>query len=160
MKGFTLVELLVTIAIIGALSLVGTIKFNQFRGDVVINSVAEELASQIRSARNMSMVGVVKEGEEDQDFEVDGLPVYGVGVAGNSQFLFRDYTKAGESDKTRENLETSVLEPSFNISGDSEIVFSRIYGEAPPKTFIIEKSGVSQKKVIVDGQGVVSIEKL
>ena len=160
MKGFTLVELLVTIAIIGALSLVGTIKFNQFRDDVVINSVAEELASQIRSARNMSMVGIVMEGEEGQDFEVDGLPVYGVVVGGNSHFLFRDYTKAGESDKTRENLETSVLEPSFNISGDSEIVFSRIYGEAPPKTFIIEKSGVSQKKVIVDGQGVVSIEKL
>src|SRR3989344_3056736 len=99
MKGFTLVELLVTIAIIGALSLVGTIKFNQLRGDVVINSVAEELASQIRSARNMSMVGIVVEGEEDQDFEGNGLPVYGVGVAGNSHFLFRDYIKKGESDK-------------------------------------------------------------
>ena len=160
MKGFTLIELMVTVAIIGALSLFGSIKFNQFRDDAIINAAAEELASQIKSARNMSMVGEIKEGEGSYDFEVDGLPVYGVGVAGNSHFLFRDYTKAGESDKTRENLETAVLETSFNISGDSEIVFSRIKGEAPPITFFIEKNGVSQKKVTVDGQGVVSIEKL
>jgi len=159
-QGFTLIELMITIAIIGALSLVGSIKFNQFRDDAIINAAAEELASQIRSARNMSMVGVVTEGEVIQDFEVNGLPVYGVGVGGNSYFLFRDYTKKGESDKTRENLENVVLEPTFNITGDTEIVFSRRYGEASPKSFVIEKSGVSQKKVTVNEQGVVLIENL
>lgn len=160
MKGYTLLEVIVVIAIIGILSAFASAKFNQLRKETIINLAADEFASELKTARVKSMAGEVEEGEVLTDFEEGGLPSFGVLVSANTYALFRDYIAEGDALTTRQDLETTTLDSTFNISGDSEVVFPRLTGAASA-TFIIENEGTNGKRqVSINSEGVISITKI
>jgi len=160
MKGYSLIEVIIVIALIAIFSLFGSIKFNQFREDTVINLATEEFESHVRSARAKSMVGEIREGETVALFEENGLPSWGVSASVNTYSIFREFILKGEPDKTRETIETITLDSSFNISGDTEVLFPRISGQSSA-TFIIEKVDTALKReVSINLQGVITIKTI
>lgn len=159
MKGYSLIEIIIVVAIISVLALVGSIRFNQFREDTNVNLVTDEFVSQIKTARVKSMAGEINEGEIYSDFEESGLPSFGVKVSGNSYSLFREYIAKGDSDATRENFETTTLGSAFSISGDSEILFPRIKAVSSGN-FVIEKDGIAKSEIIINSQGIITVNKL
>lgn len=161
MRGFSLIELILTISIIAFLSLIGMTKFNQLRQDSAINSAVDEFISEVRSSRNMSMSGEVLEGESIADFEEDGLPAYGVSVSANSYELYRDFIAKGDTLETREFLSTTNLDSDISISGSSEVEFERISGDTAGASFVFEKLGVAEKKQVdISSDGVIKKSKV
>jgi prepilin-type N-terminal cleavage/methylation domain-containing protein len=161
MRGFTLIELILTVSIIAFLSLIGITRFNQLRQDSVMNSTVDEFISQVRSARNMSMAGEVLEGETIDDFEEDGLPLYGVSVTTGSYELYRDYIAKGDTVETRQSIAATNLNSDMTISGSTEVEFERISGDTAGASFIFEKAGIAEKKQVdITSDGVIKKSKV
>jgi prepilin-type N-terminal cleavage/methylation domain-containing protein len=158
MRGYTLIEVIIVVSIIAFLSMIGITKFNELRKDVVLNQAVDEFVSQVKSARSMSMTGLVNEGESFAD---DGLPSYGVSVSGSTYDLFRDYKLPDGTVVTNDSEETYELDTTINITGSSQVKFSRISGDTIGANFIFEKSDVSEKRQInIGADGVISITKI
>lgn len=160
MRGYTLIEVILVVTIIAFMSVVGMTKFNQFKQDTDIDLASEGFVSEIRTAKNMSMSGMIEDGKDASYYESDGLPEYGVDNVGSGYKLFRDYKLSGGISKT-DYLEEIQLDPSITITGDNQIKFTRINGETGGAIFVMQKTGVSEKRQInIDSKGVITVTKI
>jgi len=165
-KGFTLIEVVVAVTIVSFMSMVGISKFGEMQKDTLLTTTVDEFVSDVRTARNKSMSGEISESETPTSFTESGLPVYGISVSGTSYILFREYVKsvaAGGDGVTvlKENMQQKDLGSLFSLSGDSQIKFQRINGKTSGGTFIIERSGVAEKKQVnISSEGILTVIKI
>ncbi|MFA5749709.1 MAG: prepilin-type N-terminal cleavage/methylation domain-containing protein [Candidatus Shapirobacteria bacterium] len=65
MKGFTLVELIVTVVIVMVLMGIGSVYINNFSNSKKLETVTDELVNQIKLAKNMAVTGQLPSGGND-----------------------------------------------------------------------------------------------
>ena len=156
MKGFTLIESMVVIAILAILALASINTITEFQKNAILTSAAQELVSTIRVARADSMSGLVKIGETYED---DGYPFYGVFITGNTYDLKRTFTPYGAS-QTIDTVESHTADSSITLSASSPtITFTRITGDpSSTPTITLTRTGTTTSKTItVNSNGLVSL---
>jgi len=142
MKGFTLIESVIVIAIIGMLALVSMNNIIEFQRSATVSSAAQELASTLRVARQNSMSGLVKTGETDT--------YYGVSLSGNTYELLR-YPSA-------DMLEQHTIDPQVAVpTGSFVMTFARITGLPSGNAPITLTHGTNVRTITVNANGLISL---
>lgn len=138
MKGFTLIESVVVIAILSILALAGINTITEFQRNAILSSATQELGSTLRVARQNSISGMVGLGETDSYF--------GVFLSGNSYQLVR-YTTTPPSTNTIEN---HTIDASLSVTPASvTITFTRITGEPNAAvTFTLTRTGTTTSRTV------------
>jgi prepilin-type N-terminal cleavage/methylation domain-containing protein len=161
MKGFTLIEVIIVISLISALTLIGITKFSNLREDTMLTIAVDEFASNLRTARIKSMSGEIDKTKAVSDYEPHGLPVYGIETDGSEHKLFVEFISIGEETATRQYIDRILLDAEFAFSGSAEVGFKRISGQSPGAVFILENTVNSEKQQIsIDSVGVITITKI
>jgi len=161
MKGVTLLETMVVIAIIAVLSLYSINNINSFRNDAVLDNTSTELVSELRFARSKSMNGELKENENEEEFDVDGLPEYGVSIHSDKYELVRKCLKLDADTCSGEApVEATVIDPSYSISPEGTVYFQRITGETPEKNLIVSYKGVPKRQITISKGLLITITKI
>ncbi len=101
--GFTLAELMVTIAIIGLIAVLSVPGFTRFRQNWLLNGEAEQLAGTMRAAR---AAAVMKSINAVFSFDMDT----------NTFFYFEDNDRDGVRDNGEYRSAVYQLEPGIRIS--------------------------------------------
>ncbi|MDP3998943.1 MAG: prepilin-type N-terminal cleavage/methylation domain-containing protein [bacterium] len=160
-KGFTLIEAVVVIAILAILALFGVGSIIEFQKNSLHLAEAEEFASILRDARTRSLTGQLLPGEQASTFEPDGLPEYGVKVAGTNYILFRQFQLWGAPAPASGDLETYAISDKLLLTpSPSEVIFDRVTGESSFVTFTLtRKDSGGIIEVEADAKGV-SLKKL
>lgn len=159
-KGFTLIETVVVFGILAILSLFGVESIIEFQKNALLEGTADEFASTLREARTKSLAGELRLGEKAEDFTVDGLPKYGVRVAGPNYFLFREYQLLG-GPPARADLETFTIEDNLLLTpSPGEIIFDRVTGHSNPITFTLQRKDGGGRREIEAGDKGVTIKRL
>ena len=167
MKGVTLLETMVVIAIISVLSVMGVNTINNFRKEASLDNAANEMVSMIRVARSKSMNGEVLidlygEPEKETVFSETGLPEYGIEIFLNGYKLIRRYIKADEEFYTKEDVPDGVfLNDDYIFVPEGYFYFARITGTSSSQTInIIEKGGSSGREITISEDFKIVIEKI
>ncbi len=161
-RGFTLLETLVVIAIIGFVSVIGTYKFASFQKDSQLSAFSEEFASNIKTAKNKSINGEILPGQNVTNFkDPDGLPYWGVSTTTNSYSLTENCTLADNSPCTPE-VETYNLPTGYTFETTGFTNFSRLSGQkSGTGSYILKTPGNNDcSKVLIDSSGEVSLSKI
>jgi Tfp pilus assembly protein FimT len=144
MKGASLLETLVTIAIIAILTLMGVNTINNFRHSATLDNTANELLSYLRTARNKSVSGELLAGEDNDLFEDNGLPEYGITLLADGYRLIRRCQKSDATNCSTEPAIDSVSLPeTYSLSPEGSIFFERITGTSQNTSFTLTGRGGS-----------------
>lgn len=155
-KGFTLIETVVVVAILAILAFFGVENIIEFQKNSLLEATASELASTLRQARTKSLAGELLDDEISSDFTQDGLPKYGVKIAGQTYILFREYQPSGDPSPIRQDLETFAIGDQLLLSpSGGEAVFARVTGENNPTSFTLQrKDGRGSREIGIGDKGV------
>ncbi len=155
-KGFTLIETVVVVAIISILAFFGVENIIEFQKNSLLEGTASELTSTIRQARTKSLAGELLDGEVPSNFTQDGLPKYGVKIAGQSYILFREYQTLSDPSPIRQDLETFAIGDQLIFNPSSwEAIFARVNGESsPPVLTLKRKDNRGTREISVGDKGV------
>jgi len=171
-KGTTLLETMVVIAIISLLSLTGVNTINNFRREASLDNAANQLVSEIRTARSKSMNGEVFEGEDEINFKIDlddgstiyRLPEYGISFDSDKYQLVRRCIKNDIDCVGEEPLETVNLDSDHIFTSPGNIFFERITGKSDPPTTttitISEKAGTMGRTISISEDFKIEIKKI
>jgi len=167
-KGFTLIEIILVLAIFSVLSVAGIESITEFQKSALLRGTSDEFAAALRSARTKSINGELLEGEKPEDFSNDGLPIYGVKTDSSSYTLFRCYQLVDQPpnpcppvlEKDKEDYE---LSPQLYFFVNNKVIFQRISGspvcDSSPCQFIVKRKNSSDKsdesKIDITNVGVV-----
>ncbi|MFH1971259.1 MAG: prepilin-type N-terminal cleavage/methylation domain-containing protein [Patescibacteria group bacterium] len=161
MRGFTLIETLVVIGIISILSLIGINTIVEFQKRSILSNSGQEFISSLKIAKSKSLAGELLPGENDETFESDGLPRYGVKVFNNSYTLFREYKLKGDLTVQRQDLETSKVDLTLSLVPNLEILFNRQTGFTSPVVFSLSRvNSTSGKEIDINSQGLITIKDI
>jgi type IV fimbrial biogenesis protein FimT len=138
-KGFTLVEMLVVLAIIAILLLIAIPQFNKFRQAEVLNAASRDVLSSLEKARSNTLSSV-------------NSSEYGVHFQSDQVIIFKGLTYSVGA-VTNESI--SISEPASitnvtlgGVSGSTgNVYFNRLYG-APSTTGTVTISTSSLSKTI------------
>lgn len=147
-KGFTLLELVMVVAIVAILAGIIISSFSGFRNSKVLDTASEESLALLSEARGSTLAG--KDGYQ-----------YGVHLDAGQMVMYRGATYTNGDVNNKVSTLDSALE-IVNITltgGGSNILFDRITGKTvQPGTFVIRiKSDTAKTRTMtVNGTGVVS----
>lgn len=148
-RGFSIIELLIVVAILGSLATGATFAFSQYRITTGFASVANDITFHLEGARADALAGA-------------GGEAHGVKFSNDSYTRFSGNTyTAGDS----ENVVYEVHEGftlATNLSGSEVVVFNRLTGavdEAPAVITITHQNSGETRMVTVGAQGDVSISE-
>jgi prepilin-type N-terminal cleavage/methylation domain-containing protein len=116
-RGFTLIELIIVMSIIGILLGFSTINLSRSQQSASLNAVEQILLSDLRQQQLKAMVGDA-EGRAASDS-------YGIHFDSNKYVLFHGTYSEGEPSNSVINLDSNM---QFN-NPEYDIVFSRLSGE-------------------------------
>lgn len=150
-KGFTLIELLISITIGMMMVGIGTVSINNFYEEQKMNSISDELISNLKLARNFAITNQFPNEPSGGDRVVgtltDGLLVFGVQTSSNigvgESFLSKQIVPQGVGVTLSNNFGGNVA-VKFSVSegrsiGDSATI--TINNNKRFKKIIIEESG-------------------
>lgn len=148
MRGVSLIETIIVIAVISFLSTIGVNSFINFKNDATINNITDELISDIKLARNKSMNGELLQSESVSEFSLNGLPEYGLSITEGSYKILRECLKEDEittcETEALENLQYTddfkirAIDPQYKLmSSNSEFYFERITGKTEGQTITV-----------------------
>lgn len=141
MRGFTLIELILVIAILSFISLFSAPFYSRFLLQNAVDNTVDELSGSLRKAQTYSMAG--KQGSS-----------WSVNFSANTITLYKGTVFAVRDTALDEKFS---INPNVNVSGMSDISFSRITGlPTPGSAAITVSSHGNSKTVIMNSQGVVS----
>ncbi len=151
-KGFTLIEVIVVVAISAILALVGVETIIGFQKNAILESTAKELVSTIRTAQNKSLAGELLSGEVLQP---NDLPKYGVNFSTNSYTLFRDYIGVGSS-----AIEVYPIDTQLKLTPSTQVVFNRVSGTSSPTNLKLERLDNGENiKIEISEKGLITLIK-
>ena len=164
MKGFTLVELIVVLAILFTVSGAAMLNIVEFQKNSTLTAATQELLSTLRIAQTNSIAGQVNNGESVGTFQSTGLPYFGVKFTGNSYQLIRRYTASGAGSETESTVDEShSIDSSLTVTltpilGSTPITFSRISG-IPSTSLSVEvkRSNGTKKTITVNSSGLITL---
>ncbi|MFA6588621.1 MAG: type II secretion system protein [Patescibacteria group bacterium] len=110
--GFTLLEVLLSIAIIGVLAATGVPIYQSLQNRNDLDIAATSLAQALRRAQTLSQA-------------VDGDSNWGVSIQAGNIILFQGISYATRNSNFDE---TTSISPTINLSGFNEVVFSKFSG--------------------------------
>jgi prepilin-type N-terminal cleavage/methylation domain-containing protein len=139
-KGFTLIEMLLVIALFMILAGLSTPFYARFLTQNNVNNVVDQLSGQLRKAQIYAMMG-----------RQNGA--WGVTVNSGAIILFQ-----GSSYATRNSAfdEKFLLNPNISITGLTEVVFAKVSGLPSTTPTIVITGNNSSKTVTVNSQGVIN----
>lgn len=144
-KGFSVIELLATIAILGLLFAVSLVSFSSFNRREAVSSSASALAASLRDARARTLASV-------------GGSQYGVKVDADRFTFFQGSTFSSSTKSNISFMYTAGVRASSSIS---TFVFERVTGNSSASgTIDVYQASLrgTPKKVKVQTTGLVSIE--
>jgi len=150
MRGLTLIEIIIAIAILGIILAIATVGFHNFFNAQKLDQLNEDLISFFRKAREKTITSE------------SGL-AYGVHIQENKLVIFRapNYTEGGATNETL-NLPSDFFVSQINLeNGKINIIFQPLTGETSAfGTIIIEKRNDSSfnKTIRVYETGVIEIQ--
>ncbi len=141
MKGFTLLEVVLSIAILSLLAGIGAPIFQSFQTRNTLDIAAAEIAQNLRRAQALSQAS-------------DGDTTWGVAIQSGTITLFKGANFAGRDTGYDEPLD---LPSSITPSGVSEIVFAKLTGlpQSTGTVTLISNTGET-RSLIVNAQGAVN----
>ena len=148
MKGFTLIESVVVIAILSVIALASMNTITEFQRNAILSSATQELGSTLRVARQNSISGMVGPGETDSYF--------GVSLNGNSYQLVR-YTTVPS---TTTPVENHTIDASLTVTpAGATVTFARITGiPNGAASMTLTRTGTTISKIIsVNANGLISL---
>lgn len=162
-KGFTLIESLVAVAIIAILSVFGVNNIVKFQKNAILDQSAIQIEDLLKTARSKSITAESVSGKGIDFYQEDGLPTYGVKVAGSSATLFQAYLipdLPNPPKSVRSDIETINLDPGITISS-GETVFNRRNGQVSgSNSYLLEMGAAEKRKIEIDSEGTITINRI
>lgn len=144
-NGFTLIEILIVLAVIGLLIAVVALPLNQFRNNQALQNSTNSIISVLNDARAKTLAGLDNTN-------------YSVAVFSNKLVLFKGQTY-NSADSTNENyfFDTGIT-ASWSLSGGGNIIsFNRLEGSTSQSgTITIQLSSGLTQVVTISNLGTVS----
>lgn len=140
-SGFSLLEIILVVAIISILSLLGTVFYTRFLTQNAVANTAEHLTSQIRKAQIYSMEGKQNSGTWGVNYTTSPKQIQ-LYLQGDLAFD-----------------ENYSIQPNVTISPTFNLLFAHLTGKPSGATFplVITISGNnSQEQISINSEGVVS----
>lgn len=136
-RGFSLVEVLLVIAVISVLAGISGTGYFYFKKNNAFNLTVERVANSLRNARLKSQA-------------TEGDSAWGVEVQTNKIIIFKgsDFANRDQSFD-----EASAISGIANISGLSRIVFSKMYGIPQSAGTLILESDSGNKTIEINEKG-------
>lgn len=162
MKGVSLLETVVVIALIAFMSTIGTNIFINFKNDTTIDNLTNELISDIKLARNKSMNGELLDGETANIFDPDGLPEYGLNLSANSYQIVRQCSKSGDVTAcSGESIENFTVDPEYKLSSSTgNFYFERITGKTDSLTLtVMQKNDKYGREITISSDFLITVSK-
>lgn len=139
--GFTLVEILISIAVVAIVVIVIVTGLSSFRRSADLNHALDGVVAQIRETRRRTI--------ESKD-----AARWGVHIVSTSTTLFKGATySSGAADN-----EIFVLPPGVTLSGIPDIIFKRISGETDNAGTLTLTQGSDTKAINIYLSGLVEIQ--
>jgi len=120
-KGFAIIELIVVIAIVGALTAVAISNFPKIKLQLSLSRAAHAFSQDLRKAQQMALSGLIYKDSSGTEQEVDGYGVY-VDLDGQGDkkyIIYADKSPGNKeydgSDYLVEFIDLSVREPGIKI---------------------------------------------
>lgn len=139
-KGFTLIEIMVVVAIVLVLSAIAIVSLSAMQERILLNSMASGLVFHLEESRSRSVAGVQGQPHGiyfDTDYYV--------------QFRGEEYDP-NDSTNTVHELDPRLELSTDILSGEESIIFSRITGateESHTVTISLKKQGGNSQSVVV-----------
>ena len=146
-EGFTIIEVMIAIAIIGVLSSLSVAYFNSFLSRNELKNESLKITDMLRRARGQAMAG-----QEDS--------AWGVHFETSKYVLFKGSSYSASDDFNEEISLPAVLTIStINLNGGgSEVIFSKIRGETSQfGTTTIQNDIGESKNVVINSAGNVEL---
>lgn len=148
-RGFTLIEILVVVAILGILLTIATPAFSKFRQRSILNVETEEIISIVNQARIFTMSS-------------RGDKQYGVHFDADKVVLFEGgtYTVGASSNKQHIFSPVVTLSPIVISGGGFNIVFERLTGATTQNgttTLFVVGDTQASSTIVVSPSGLVGI---
>lgn len=141
MRGFTLIELILVVAIVSFIALLSSPFYSRFLMQNSVDNTRDQLTGSLRKAQIYSMMG--KKGSS-----------WSVNYSSNTITLYKGASFASRDPAFDEKFSVN---PTVSITGMTDISFARITGlPAAGEATIAISSGNNNKTVTVNSQGVVS----
>lgn len=150
-RGFTILELIISLGIIAALAAASTIYLAQYQRSVTLDAAAKDIVSRLRLAQGRSVAG--------EDGDRDGRrDKWGIRFSNNAQDSYMVFYGAAYS--TASTTETVTL-PSGIVftdpaeSTNEDIIFTAITGTTTAASITIARSDndAESKTISIDGTG-------
>lgn len=143
MKGFTILELVISIAIIAIISIAVSTNLISFQRVVSLDAAAKDIVSHLRSIQNKAFSG--------EDGNSDGTgDSWGIRFSNNTNDTYTEFY--GSSFNSNNIVGTTTLSsiefnnPVSNTTRD--IIFTKITGTTSPATIILQTQDGNQIKTI------------
>ena len=149
-RGFTAIEILIVVFILGLLSAIIISSFSAFRKQSLLSTETQEIITTINKARLSSMSS-----KSDQQ--------YGVHLQSTKIVLFQGTTYATSSSSN----ETHIFDPLVTLGtitingGGADIVFQKITGgttQYATTTLSVVGSSTASSTILIRGTGVVTVK--
>jgi len=134
-RGFTLIELIIVMSVIGSLLGLATINLSRSQQSASLNAIGQILLSDLKQQQLKAMLGDT-EGRAVSDS-------YGIHFDSNKYVLFHGVYSDGEPSNSVINLDSNM---QFN-NPEYDVVFSRLSGEIPAAT-IVELQDKNDSKLV------------
>lgn len=153
-RGYTLLEVLISIAVLGALSTIGFGYFANYRQTAALNSETNKLVANLRKTQGKALSGENLSDWGIRFFNVSGdqAPDYYVIFSGSN------YSEAGVSEIFYMSGIIGFADPADGFSKD--VVFSRPAGSASSTSVIIHSRGKQDlsKTITINSLGQTNVE--
>lgn len=136
-KGFSLLEIIITIAIVLILSAVGLSALSNYNKKQSLKANADTVLSVLSEARAKTTAS-------------DGGSRYGVHFEESKVVLFREAYVAGAADNAEFNIVGPVKIGSINIAGGNDVLFKKISGETDNNGSIVISLNDGSDSVEID----------
>lgn len=146
-KGFTIIELLIVIAIIIVLPAIVVSNFPQIKNQFALSRSVYKLAQDIRIVQNMSLSSMSYKDSFNLLRPVAGYGIYiDVNALGNKKYiLYADNSDSGSGNQQYDNLDYVVSVIDFRTSEQGVIIkeISHVYGNTASVNFGLQDGDVT-----------------
>lgn len=144
-NGFTILELVISIAIIAIISAAVGMELITFQRIASLDAAAKDIVSELRSVQNKALSG--EDGNSDGTGDSWGVRFSNSASDTYAEFYGSSFNSANVTATT--TLSSSVVFTNPASSATKDIVFTKITGTSTPATIVLQTQDGSQSKTII-----------